>query len=81
VSLRVTLRSQPIDAAAALQPLVDFGFALEPFDVSRLGAGILGDDLPIALGYPLHFEGDTNLCHARRYARSCQTGKPLRLLF
>src|SRR5437879_2867131 len=30
---RVALRSQPVDAAAAGQPFVDLGFALEPLDV------------------------------------------------
>ncbi len=79
--LRVALRSQPIDAAGPLKPFVNFGFALEALDISRLGAGILGDDLPIALGDPLHFERHTNLSHACRYARSGQTGKPLGPLF
>src|SRR3984957_15025874 len=69
-SLRVALGSQPVDAAGSLQPFVDFGFALEPLDISRLGSGIFGKNLPIILCYPLHFEGDSGFGHTSEYAPS-----------
>src|SRR5271156_58154 len=61
----VTLRPQPVDAAGTVQPLIDLGFALQPCDVASFGARILGDDLPIALRYALHFESDFEFCHGQ----------------
>ena len=69
-SLRVALRSQPVDAAGSLQPFVDFGFALEPFDIPGLDARIFSEDLPIILGDALHFEGDSGFGHGIDYAPS-----------
>jgi hypothetical protein len=75
-SLRVALGSQPVDAAGSLQPLVNLGFALEPLDVSRFGSRIFGEDLPIILGDPLHFEGDSGFGHVIDYAPSGLGRKP-----
>jgi hypothetical protein len=70
-SFREALRSQPVYAAASRKPLVNFIFALEPFDVSRLGAGAFGDNLPIVRRDPLHLERDTRfLAHARNMPAS-----------
>ena len=73
---RVALRSQPVDAAGSLHPFVDFGFALEPLDISRLGSRIFSEDLPIILGDPLHFEGDSGFAHTIEYAPSAPGRKP-----
>ena len=54
--LRVTLRAQPRDAAFAVHPLVDFGFAFETSNVNRLDARTLGQDIPIVLGNSHRFE-------------------------
>src|SRR5580692_1644038 len=75
-SLRVALRSEPIDAAGSLQPFVDVGFALEPFDISRFDARIFSEDLPIILVDPLHFEGDSGFGHTTQYAPSGLGRKP-----
>src|ERR1700722_13521447 len=75
-SLRVALRPQPVDAAGSLQPFVNFGLALEPLDIARFGSGIFGEDLPIILGDPLHFEGDSGFCHTIDYAPSGLGRKP-----
>jgi len=59
------LRSQPVDAAASIQPRVDLGFALEALDLARFKIRAGGDDLPVVLGNPLHFESDSGrFCHA-----------------
>ena len=59
-----------------MQPFVDFGFALEPLDISRFGARIFSKDLPIILGDPLHFEGDSGFAHGADYAPSGLGRKP-----
>lgn len=41
-----------------MQPLVDLGFGLEPFDVADFDAGTVGLDLPIVLRDALEFELD-----------------------
>ena len=46
---------------ASLQPLIDLGLALEALDVAKLGAGIVGLDLPLVLGDALVFEFDWGL--------------------
>ena len=46
-----------------MQPFVDFGFALEPFDIPGFDARIFSEDLPIILGDALHFEGDSGFGH------------------
>jgi hypothetical protein len=74
-SFRVTLRSQSVDAARPLQPFINFGFTLEPLDVANLGPWIMGFDLPIAFGDPLHFENDTFFSHEAEYRRICQGRK------
>ena len=43
-SLRVALRSQPVYAAASLQPLINFGFALKARNVLSFGSGAVGLD-------------------------------------
>jgi hypothetical protein len=63
-SFCIALRSQPIDATASVQPLVDFGLALEAFDVAKLHAGIVSLDLPLVLGDALVFEFDSGFAHA-----------------
>ena len=75
-SLRVALRSQPVDAAGSLQPFVDVGFALEALDISGFGSRIFSEDLPIVLGDPLHFEGDSGFAHSSEYAQSGPGRKP-----
>jgi hypothetical protein len=50
-----------------VQPLVNLGLALKALDVSNLGPCIMGFDLPIAFGNPLHFENDTLLSHDVEY--------------
>ena len=59
----VALRSQPIDAAAACQPLVNFSLALKAPDVSNFGSGIVSFDLPLALCDTVKFEGNTRFAH------------------
>jgi hypothetical protein len=54
--LRVTLRAQPSDAAIAVHPLVDFGFAFETRNVNRLDTRTLGQDIPVVLGNSHRFE-------------------------
>jgi hypothetical protein len=63
----VALRSQPVDAAGSVQPVIDLGFALEPLDVPMVGARALRFDLPVILCDSLHLEGDAGrfrFCHA-----------------
>src|ERR1700674_3886601 len=57
--LRVALRSEPVDAAAARQPFVDLDLALEPLDVSNVGAGTVRLDLPVIRLDALHLEDDS----------------------
>src|SRR5258705_6037655 len=57
--LGVAVSAKPIEAAGSRQPIVNVGFALEPFDPHGLDAWALGDDLPIALGNAFHLE-----CHS-----------------
>jgi hypothetical protein len=59
-----------------LKPLVNLGFAGQPLDVPRFGSRILSEDLPIILGYSLHFEGDSDFRHEAEYARAGQGRKP-----
>jgi len=75
-SLRVALRPQPIDAAGSLQPFVDVGFALEPFDIPGFDARIFSEDLPILLGDALHFEGDSGFGHTTEYVPPAPGSKP-----
>jgi hypothetical protein len=48
--LRVTLRTQPRDAAVAIHPFVDFGFAFESGNRNRLALRTFGENIPVALG-------------------------------
>ena len=57
-SLRVALRSQPVYAAASLQPLINFGFALKARNVLSFGSGAVGLDFPVVLCLALVFEGN-----------------------
>jgi hypothetical protein len=50
-----------------LQPLIDLGLAFKALDVPNLGPCIMGFDLPIAFGDPLHFENDTLFSHEAEY--------------
>jgi hypothetical protein len=69
-SFRVALRSQPLYAPASLQPVIDFGFALEPFDVPNFGAGVVSLDLPIVFCDALWLEGNPRrFAHGRQYGR------------
>jgi hypothetical protein len=47
-----------------LQPIIDFGLALEALDVTKLGARIVSLDLPLILGDALVFEFDSGFAHA-----------------
>src|SRR5208282_2791445 len=67
-SFRVALRSQPIDTAGSLQPLVGLGFALEPLDVADIGPRIMGLNLPVVLGDALVLEGNARFAHGRQHA-------------
>ena len=59
-----------------MQPFVDFGFALESFDIPGFDAGIFGEDLPIVLGDALHFEGDSGFGHTTEYVPLAPGSKP-----
>jgi hypothetical protein len=63
-SFCVALRPQPIDATTSLQPLIDFGLALEALDVAKFGARIVSFDLPLVFGDALVFEFDSGFAHA-----------------
>jgi len=54
--LRVTLRTQPSDAAITDHPLVDFGFAFEARNVNRFDIRTLGQDIPVVFRNPHRFE-------------------------
>jgi hypothetical protein len=58
------LRSQPSDAAIAVQPLIDFGFAFETRDVNRVDARAFGQNIPVVLGNSHRFEGYSSFGHA-----------------
>jgi hypothetical protein len=75
-SFRVALRSQPVDTSCPLQPLIDLGLALKALDVPNLGPCIMGFDLPIAFGYPFHFENDALFSHEAEYEPSGLGRKP-----
>jgi hypothetical protein len=77
-SLCVALRPQPIDATASLQPLIDFGLALEALDVANLGARIVSLDLPIVLGNALVFEFDLGFAHTAVIAAFGRRGQRMR---
>ena len=61
---RITLRAQPIDAAFAVHPFVDFGFAFETKNLNRLDTRILGEDIPVSLGNSHRFENYFCFGHA-----------------
>jgi hypothetical protein len=65
--LRVTLRTQPSDAAITVHPLVDFGFAFETLNVNRLDTRTLGHDIPIVFGNSHRFETYFCFSHALCY--------------
>jgi hypothetical protein len=56
--LRVALRTEPSNLAAPSKPIVNVFLACQAFYVGGLHAGALGNNLPIALGDALWFEGD-----------------------
>jgi hypothetical protein len=57
-SFRISLRSEPRDAAVSRQPFVDLSFALEPFDVSNFDPRIVSLDLPVTVLDTLYFKYD-----------------------
>ena len=57
-SLRVTLRMEPGDLAAALQPIVDIGLAGQAGNNADLFARAMGLDLPVTFGDALGAEFD-----------------------
>ncbi len=64
------MRPQPIYASASLEPVIDFGFALEPFDVPNFGAGVVSLDLPVVFCDALRLEGNPRrFAHGRQYGR------------
>ena len=62
--LRVTLRPQPSDAAAAVHPLIDFRFAFETSDENRLHTRAFGQDVPVVLSISYGFENYFCFGHA-----------------
>jgi hypothetical protein len=78
-SFRITLRSEPSDAARTLHPIVKVSFAGQAFDVSNLRAFTVCLDLPITLGDPLRLENDFDsrgFAHVTEYAPSGHGRKP-----
>jgi hypothetical protein len=70
------------DIFSSLQPLIDFGLALEALDVAKLGTRIVSFDLPLVFGDALVFEFDSGFAYAplmavfgRRGQRACPTGR------
>ncbi|MDR3420143.1 MAG: hypothetical protein P4L80_02695 [Xanthobacteraceae bacterium] len=59
-----------------MQPFIDFSFVRKPFDVSNFGPWIVGFNLPIVFGDPLHFENDTFFSHKGDMAVSGQAASP-----
>src|SRR5256885_15966922 len=67
--LRVALRSQPVDAAGAVQPFIDLGLGLEALDVADFLFRMDRLDLPVAFRDPLQFENDARFfAHDFHYA-------------
>ncbi len=62
-SFRIPLRFQPRDLARSVKPLISLGLAFEAIDVPNFSPGIMGFNLPIAIGDALDGKGD-----ARRFA-------------
>lgn len=60
----VALGTQPVDAAPSIQPLINFGFALETLDDPVINTRKLGQDLPVIVGNSKHLERHSLLCHA-----------------
>jgi hypothetical protein len=78
-SFRVALRSEPIYTPGALHPLVNFGFARQPFDVSDFDTGTVGLDLPVTLGNALWLKNDFDpggFAHNAEYDPSRPGRKP-----
>jgi hypothetical protein len=59
-SLCVALRSQPIDAAGSVQPIIRVGLARKPFDVTNFGTWTVSVYLPIALCDALQLENHSD---------------------
>ncbi len=57
---RVALRSKPVDAATSLHPFVKVSFARKSLNVANFLPGTVGLNLPIAFGYSLRFEYDSD---------------------
>jgi len=74
--LGVALGSQPVDAAASIQPLINFGLALETLDDSVLDTRKLRQDLPVIVGNSKHLECHSLLCHAILCACSAVKERP-----
>jgi hypothetical protein len=68
-SFRVALRSEPIDAPASLQPLINFSLALKRFDVPNFDSGVVSLDLPVVFCNSVVLEGNP-----RRFAHGGQYG-------
>lgn len=58
-SFRISLRSQPIDTTASIQPFIDLGLGRETLDQTNVGFRAVGVDLPVAFRDPLHLEDHT----------------------
>jgi hypothetical protein len=57
-SLRVTLRTEPRDLAASLQPIVNVGLAGQAGNRADFFAGVMGLDFPVAFGNALGVKVD-----------------------
>src|SRR5436853_2675155 len=63
-SLGVALRTEPIDLAAAINPVVAIFAAGQPFDIAALVTGEHGYNLPVALLDTVRSEIDFCFCHS-----------------
>jgi hypothetical protein len=65
--ISLALRSQPIDAAASVQPIINISLAFEAFDVPNFDSGVVGLNLPVVRRYSHHFKDNPG-----RFAHACQ---------
>ncbi len=77
-SFGISLRSQPINATASLQPIIYLRLAPKALNVAELGARIVSLNLPLVVGDALVFEFDAGFAHVavmaafgRRGQRCC----------
>jgi hypothetical protein len=59
----VTLRAQPSNAAIAIHPVINVGFAFQAGNFPGIGAGILSHNIPVVLCVSNGFECHFCFCH------------------